>query len=222
MQVIRDQIGRESMEIKKHCIYILLTDTGTLFTKMIKWFTNAPYNHVSIVFDDELNEIYSFGRKKPRNPLRAGFIREDVYFGTYRYFENTRCLILKLEITEKEYQNIRKKIETFEMNKDMFSYNLLGLIGILLSYPINKNNSYFCSQFVAEVLQESGVHLWNLPPALVTPVDFFIHHRFEFVYEGKLYDYPFLDHKLLENAKKKNRIFELINPLKFIKKLTPL
>ena len=210
------------MKNKNNSIYILLTDTGTLFTKMIKWFTNAPYNHVSIVFDDELNEIYSFGRKNPRNPLRAGFIREDVNFGTYRYFEDTRCLILKLEVSDEEYKNIREKVESFEMNKDRFSYNLLGLIGILMSHPIHNNDSYFCSQFVAEVLQDSGVQLWNLPPALVTPVDFFIHRRFEFVYEGKLYDYPSLDRDLLENAKSENRMLEHINPLKLIKKLRPL
>lgn len=59
-------------------IYVLLTDTGTLFTKIIRCFTNAPYNHVSIVLDEELNEIYSFGRKNLRNPFFGGFIREDV------------------------------------------------------------------------------------------------------------------------------------------------
>lgn len=60
-------------------MYILLTDTGTLLSKLIKCFTNAPYNHVSIVFDKRLDEVYSFGRKEPRNPFIAGFIREDVY-----------------------------------------------------------------------------------------------------------------------------------------------
>lgn len=29
-------------------IYILLTDTGTLFTRLIKLYTKKPYNHASI------------------------------------------------------------------------------------------------------------------------------------------------------------------------------
>lgn len=181
------------MKEKIKSVYVLLTDTGTIFTKMIKWFTDAPYNHVSIVFDEELEEIYSFGRKYPKNPLKAGFIKEDIYFGTYRYFYNTRCLLLKIEVSSKQYDRIRNVISNFNNNKDIYSYNLLGLIGVAIGYPINQKNKFFCSQFVAEVFNKSGMYLWDLPPALVTPNDFFIHPRFEFVYEGSLYDYPLLD-----------------------------
>ena len=105
---------------KKKTIYVMLTDTGTLFTKIIKMFTNAPYNHVSLVFDENLEEIYSFGRKRPRNPLIAGFIREDVYNGTYRYFQNTRCLLLKRDVTEEEYSKIRHIVYTLKITKSCF------------------------------------------------------------------------------------------------------
>lgn len=209
------------MENDRRVVYILLTDTGTLFTKMIKRFTNAPYNHVSIVFDEKLDEIYSFGRKRPKNPLIAGFIKEDVYYGTYRYYYNTRCLLLKMDVTEVEYISIRGKIRMFENNKEIFSYNLFGLIGVLFRYPIAKRNAYFCSQFVAEVLKESGLNLWELPSALVTPNDFLIHPRFECVYEGKLYDYPLLDETILSSTNV-NRNFFHVKPLAVLKKLLPL
>lgn len=178
-------------------VYVLLTDTGTLFTNLIKWFTNAPYNHVSIVFDEELNEIYSFGRKYPRNPLIAGFIREDVYIGTYSYFSNTICQLLKIEISREEYIHIKKMIQSFTNNKDIYSYNLLGLVGVAIHHPINQRNKYFCSQFVSEVFENSGLDLWDLPSALVTPNEFLMHPRFESVYEGRLYDYPLLNKDFL-------------------------
>lgn len=178
-------------------VYVLLTDTGTLFTKVIKRFTNAPYNHVSIVFDSKLNEVYSFGRKYPRNPLIAGFIKEDVYFGTYRYFYNTRCLLLKIDVSSKEYIRIRNVIQSFNMNKDIYSYNLLGLIGVAVRHPVYQRNKYFCSQFVADVFEKSGLNLWDRPSALITPNDFKDHPRFQVVYEGKLYDYPLLDQVML-------------------------
>ena len=184
---------------KNKTVYVLLTDTGTLFTKIIKRFTNAPYNHVSIVLDEGLNEIYSFGRKYPKNPLIAGFIREDVYNGTYRYFYDTRCQLLKIDVSSKEYSCIRNIIQSFNNNKDIYSYSLLGLVGVAIRYPINQRNKYFCSQFVSEVLEKSGLNLWNLPSALVTPNDFLLHPRFELVYEGRLYDYPLLDEGFLSN-----------------------
>lgn len=178
-------------------VYILLTDTGTLLTKIIKWYTNAPYNHVSIVFDEELSEIYSFGRKYPKNPLIAGFIEENVYVGTYRYFNQTRCQLLKMNVSSKEYFRIIDAIQDFKDNKNVYSYNFLGLIGVAIRRPIHRKNKYFCSQFVAEVFKKSGLHIWDIPPALVTPNDFLIHPRFEIVYEGRLYDYPLLDKELL-------------------------
>lgn len=183
--------------VKEKTVYVLLTDTGTVFTKMIKFFTQAPYNHVSIAFDEKLEEVYSFGRKHPRNPLNAGFIKEDVYFGTYRRFDHTRCLLLKIEVSVSEYNQIRKIVQVFTMNPNLYSYSLLGLVGVAMNYPIHIENKYFCSQFVSEVLTRSGVNLWNLPPTLVTPHDFMIHPTFEAVYEGRLYDYPKLNHEQL-------------------------
>ncbi len=196
--------------MKSKAIYILLTDTGTWFTRMIKWFTNAPFNHVSLVFDDQLQEIYSFGRKRPRNPLFAGFVRENVYTGTYYYFQETRCLLLKYHVTEEELQKIRAVIQDFENDQEKFSYNLIGLLGILFDYPIANKNAYFCSQFVAEVLRRSGIHLWDTPPALVTPNDFFTHLDFEVIYSGRLYDYPLLDHTRIQQTDTEGNLLEKI------------
>ncbi len=188
------------MAEKNKTVYILLTDTGTVLTKVIQWYTNAPYNHVSICFDDRLDEIYSFGRKNPGNPLIAGFIKEDVYFGTYRYFDDTRCLLLKIEVSAGEYRRIRNVIESFYHNQERYSYNLLGLFGVAMQYPIHQKNKYFCSQFVAEVFEKSGLQLWRQPTALISPNDFLMHPQFELVYEGSLYHYPLLDHGLLSIA----------------------
>jgi hypothetical protein len=185
------------MDKDRKTVYVLLTDTGTLLTKIIKWYTNAPYNHVSIVLDEKLDEMYSFGRKYPKNPLIAGFIKEDVYNGFYRYFHNTRCLLLKMNISSNEYRRIRSVIQSFDHQKDRYSYNLLGLVGVAVQIPIHQRDKYFCSQFVAEVFAKSGLNLWNLPPTLVTPHDFYQHPRFEIVYEGRLYDYPLLDPVML-------------------------
>lgn len=52
-------------------IWIVLTGTGTWFSRMIQYFTKAPLNHASIAFDSELCEVYSFGRKKPTTRLTA-------------------------------------------------------------------------------------------------------------------------------------------------------
>ncbi len=173
-------------------VYVLLTDTGTRFTRVIKTFTKAPYNHASIALDPELTELYSFGRKHPTNPWRAGFIREDVREGTFRYFPNTRCALLRLRVSKRQRSAILSSIDAFGSRSDRLRYNLIGLIGVPLRIGIAPKDAYFCSQFVAELLRGAGRPLWSRPSALVTPNDFLRHPAFELVYEGYLSEYPLI------------------------------
>ncbi|MBH5319925.1 hypothetical protein I6N90_19175 [Paenibacillus sp. GSMTC-2017] len=192
-------------------IYVLLSDTGTLFSKLIKGFTAAPYNHASLVLDADMNEIYSFGRKQANNPLDAGFVREDVYEGTYSHFPNTRCLLLRYEVTPEERKALKAVIGRFDCNKEHYSYNLVGLVGVLLNRDLKIKNSYFCSQFVAEALREGGINVWDRPSSLVTPNDFLKNNKFKAVYEGYLYDYPKLDASRIHYANRYQTRTEALN-----------
>ncbi|WP_226674792.1 hypothetical protein [Rossellomorea aquimaris] len=170
-------------------IYILLTDTGTLFTKSIKKYTKAPYNHASISFDRELTELYSFGRKHPNNPINGGFVKEDIFQGTYSKYPHTTCVIYQLEVTDRNIEKMKRVLNVFKRSRNKFLYNILGVFGVSMNEPVEFSNSYFCSQFVAEILHRSGIKLWDKLPALITPEDFRKHQDFHLVYEGKLFDY---------------------------------
>ncbi|MGF7046778.1 hypothetical protein J2T13_001276 [Paenibacillus sp. DS2015] len=170
-------------------VFILLTNTGTIFTKIIQGYTKAPYNHASISFDRELSELYSFGRKHPNNPLNGGFVKEDIKTGTYSKYPNTTCVIYELQVSEREIEKMRRVLQVFIQKHQKYLYNILGVIGIALKEPVEFSNSYFCSQFVAEILERSGIKLWNKLPALVTPDDFRQSDRLHLIYEGKLGQY---------------------------------
>ncbi|PPQ46246.1 hypothetical protein C5G87_21755 [Paenibacillus peoriae] len=170
-------------------VFILLTNTGTFLTRVIKSYTRAPYNHASISFNRELSELYSFGRKTPNNPLDGGFVKEDIKTGTYSRFPNTTCVIYELQVTDREVEKMKRVLHVFIRSRQKYMYNLLGLIGIALKEPVEFSNSYFCSQFVAEILQRSGIKIWNKLPALVTPDDFRQSDRFHLIYEGNLSEY---------------------------------
>lgn len=193
--IIKDRVFQEDIKegsnmTAKTYVYILLTDTGTLFTKSIKKYTKAPYNHASIAFDPTLNEMYSFGRKNPSNPISGGFVKEDVYTGTYSKYPDTTCVIYKLEVSNRDVEKMRRVLNVFIKNQKKFLYNLFGVLGVSLNEPVEFSNSYFCSQFVAEILQRSGIKLWDKLPALITPDDFRKSDKLQLVYEGKLTEYP--------------------------------
>ncbi len=169
-------------------IYILLSNTGTLFTKTIKLYTKAPYNHTSLALNEDLRETYSFGRKNPINPFVAGFVRENET-GIYGYYKDTTCAIYKLEIDADIYEKIKMNIMLFERDKESYKYNLIGLLGVMANRPVKRKRAYFCSQFVYDVLEQNGVKLFDKPAELVTPKDFQYCKELKLIYQGRLLDY---------------------------------
>ncbi|WP_026582437.1 hypothetical protein [Bacillus sp. J33] len=167
-------------------IYILLTDTGTIFTRLIKLYTKKPYNHASISFDPQLREVYSFGRKTAANPFIGGFVKENI---RTNFFKNARCACLSYPVTNEQLQYLKDFIEKMESEKDLYSYNLLGLFAIIFNKPFTRDNAYFCSQFVAAVLQESGIVHFTKPLSLVTPHEFMEMKNFQVIYQGNLENY---------------------------------
>ena len=170
-------------------IYIMLTNTYSLPTRAIGFYTRAPYNHVSIALDEHLNEMYSFGRRRPNRPLPGGFVQEKQREGTFAYFKDTLCAIYRLEITEDEYMAIKAVIAEFQAEQEHYNFNIIGCAGLAAGLPIQRRYNYFCSQFVATVLERAGVKLVNKPPGLMRPSDFPTCNKLELVYEGKLADY---------------------------------
>ncbi len=166
-------------------IYILLTNTGSLFSTAIGFYTRQRFNHVSIALNDDFKAIYSFGRKHPKNPIVGGFVNE-IETQIYEHFESTSCIVLKKTVSAEEYARILESINKFENEKYIYSYNLIGFAGFIVNVPIKRNNAFFCSQFVGEVLKQGGVDFTSKPSELVKPSDFLQHAKFEQVYNGDL------------------------------------
>ncbi len=170
-------------------LFIVLTDTGSVLTRAIKFFTKAPYNHVSISLDPSFKTLYSFGRKKPRNPFMGGFVQESFNEGTYKRFEDTSCLVLKMDIDADIYDKLEENVGIFVENMDRYHYNFIGLFGAAIGKQISRRNGYYCSHFVAKVMEDADLKLWDTPSFLVTPEDFQHHDEFKVVYEGLMREF---------------------------------
>lgn len=170
----------------KKDIYILLTDTGTLLNRLIKLYTKAPFNHASISFDRELKEVYSFGRKKPWNPFIGGFVKENL---CWALFARAKCAVYSCSVDADTYDGIMEDVQSFCRDSSRYSYNLLGLFGVIFNKDFKRENTYFCSQFVAFVLQHNGIDPVGKPSAFTTPGDFEKSERLKLVYSGNLCEY---------------------------------
>ncbi|MFC4410408.1 hypothetical protein ACFOZY_08225 [Chungangia koreensis] len=168
-------------------IFIVLTDTGTLLTRMIRLYTKLPLNHVSIAFDDSLTEVYSFGRKRPHNPFIGGFVRED--FSSF-FFQHSACGIYRCKVSAEDYDRMLKRIRNIEEQKHKYRYNFIGLFGVMFNREIKRERAFFCSQFVATILNECEEEIVRCSPYLIQPQHFMVSEQLELVYAGDLANYP--------------------------------
>ncbi|WP_205601354.1 hypothetical protein [Virgibacillus sp. YIM 98842] len=173
--------------MEKKEIYFLFTDTGSLLAKAINRITGHPYNHVSIGFDEALQEVYSFGRKNEKNPFIGGFVKENI---NCDFLKNAVCEIYSCEVTAEECQSIIRKIKEIEAKSNHYRYNFIGLFGILLQIEINRKCALFCSQFVATVAADTGIFNFSKPACFVTPADIRSHKTLKLLYKGTLSNYP--------------------------------
>lgn len=184
---------------KPYYLYILLTDTGTLFTKTIKAYTGEPFNHASLAFDEQLREVYSFGRKQQSNPFFGGFVAEDMLSPLFLdEGGRTRCALYRLEVSQTAYARIRRRVAEFQRNSHEYSYNLLGLFALALGIRLQRSKAYFCSQFVAETLLAGDVCLSGKHPEFTSPADLVKPGKTTLLYIGPLRDYSPLASRLGE------------------------
>ncbi|KAF0817296.1 hypothetical protein KIS4809_3778 [Bacillus sp. ZZV12-4809] len=167
-------------------IYILLTDTGTLFTRLIKLYTKKSYNHASISLDPELKEVYSFGRKTAKNPFIGGFVQENT---RGELFSNSRCTVISCSVTDEQHSRLKALINKIESKKQDYNYNLLGLFAIMFNKQLSRKKAFFCSQFVATVLQGCEIVQLSKPPSLVMPHEFMELENVDVVFQGSMAEY---------------------------------
>jgi hypothetical protein len=170
-------------------VYLVFTDTKTSLGKLIKTLTKHPYSHVSLSFNRDLSEVYSFGRKNMNNPFGGGFVKEDM---SNQFFRKAKCAVFSFMVTAEEYNLMKAYVQEIEENQGMYKFNFFGLFGVLFERTIEREYAYFCSQFVAMVLKNGGRSIVQKPASLISPKDIYLSSELTFTYSGDLISYPFL------------------------------
>lgn len=168
-------------------IYIILTHTGTIPSKIIRSYTKAPFSHVSISLDRELNEMYSFGRLNPYNFIIAGFVHEGINFGTFKRFKEIETNIYSLEIEDEQYEKIKEIIYNMKKSDIKYKFNNMGLIAVAFHKKIQRKYKFYCAEFLKYLFEEAKIK--NNLPNIVRPEDFMKVDGMNLIYSGKLRNY---------------------------------
>lgn len=168
-------------------IYIVLTYSGTVLSKIVRIYTQKEFSHVSIALDENLKRMYSFGRLNPYSPFLAGFVQESPKFGTFKRFRKTMAKIYSLEVDERQYEKIIKIITKINLDRKNYKFNIVGLFAVALNMKIKRERSFYCAEFVKYVFDNSNLQLKL--PEIIKPTDFENVNGICEVYEGMLSEY---------------------------------
>lgn len=167
-------------------IYIILTQSTSIPSRLIRFFTGEPYTHVSIAFDEDIRAMYSFARKYAPLPLPAGLVEEHINTGFYRNQGNIPCRVLAVQVTKQEYYTLKTAVYDMLCRSNEYHYSILGLLLCKLHIPLEIPGHFFCSQFVAHLLADHDIVELPKPPALMHPADFLAVDALSCLFNGKL------------------------------------
>lgn len=140
--------------INKNPVYIVLTRGHSALSGVIMKSTGDSWSHSTIAFNPELDPCYSFGTKDvSTNRNQLGFIqtnpRSNLWFSEKNAVPYS---IYVCFVSDEALRKMRARLDDFTKNPNKYKYSFAGLLRVFLKLKSRKNNKWFCSMFVAEIL----------------------------------------------------------------------
>lgn len=154
--------------MEQKSLYIVLTRTKTLVSKLIHYMTGDMYTHASISLDKNLCAMYSFGRKRRYNPLIGSFCQENLYEGVFADCKVLPYAIIQVQVTQKQYGKANSLIQTYIKNTEQYRYNYAGLLFAWIGKAYKCSHRFYCSEFVYDLLRQCQI-ICEDPPASIRP-----------------------------------------------------
>ena len=167
---------------KYYPVFIFLSYTGTNMAKLIKSFTHDPYAHSSISFDTELDHMVSFNRD--------GMVEENIKNGIWKTNANSIKYSLYMYLaTAEEYDAMRNFVNELLDKRNKLKYNLLGLTNFIFGRGSEREDRFFCSEFVSSVISAGNKNIIKTKPFMTSPYMLAKNKNFKFIKKGVLKNY---------------------------------
>ena len=144
--------------MKEEKVTLLFTTYHNFISYLLLYLFGHNYSHVSMSLESDGEYFYSFNKK--------GFRKE--YPKRHKRRRKNKSFSIQFKITKEEYDILKHKIESCEKKGKNLKYSSFGVFLCLFHISHHFENSYFCSRFVAESLQEMGFDL-KKDPSLYLP-----------------------------------------------------
>ncbi|MCM1532565.1 MAG: GNAT family N-acetyltransferase [Ruminococcus flavefaciens] len=171
-----DRIDESSSDEKTPSpVFVVLINGNSPISAAIRGLTHSEFTHASISFDSSLTKMYSFAGKDLENKIEAligGFKLENIKSEFYTK-NKIPYAVYVVPSTKGAVKRMQKRLEYFIKNETKFRFDYLGLIKNFFKIPDNPENTWFCSRFVADILNAGSPDKKLIDqPSLYRPEDF--------------------------------------------------
>lgn len=183
----------EAATQKLYPVYVLLSHrSASTLSNVIKALTHSQFSHAALSFDPKLTHMYSFGRNSP-NSSKGSFRLESIKKDAYTMGEVPYSLYV-VPCTAEQCKLIKKRLKYFAANKSNFTFDMAGLVKNGLGIESEPDDKWFCSRFVADVLNAGAPNgtKYVEHPSLMDPDDFRHTNFAQYVCGGLISDYDYL------------------------------
>lgn len=170
-------------------IYVVISRTGTFLSKIIKRLTGDRYTHAALSFDGDLNIMYSFGRKFAYFPFYGAFVKESANFGTMKRFPYADIAVIELTLDDQKYEDVKNYITNMYANRKKYGYNYKGLFLAKRGIVVRRENRFYCSEFVKDILERFEIISDGELTDAVRPAEMLNIKCGKVVYRGKLCEF---------------------------------
>lgn len=113
---------------------------------LLYYINGRRFTHVSIGLEESENVFFSFNYK--------GFCIETTEKHHCRGVR--KSLIYEIEVVDNIYTEIKQRIFVLQNHQADYRYTRFGGLCVILEIPFHWKNHYICSQFVTELLKDTG------------------------------------------------------------------
>ena len=172
-------------------VYVLLSRTGTLTSRVVNTFAKGKYAHASLALTPETDKFYSYARRRLYNFLIGGIFNENTKEFVFGRFPESRCALFELDVTDEGHEAIKAYVEWLMDNYDDATYNFLGVIPQRMGIVWDRGKKFTCTQFVAVSLSKAPEIELPKDPYIMLPCDFMNVKGIRKIYEGPVKDCNF-------------------------------
>ena len=124
-------------------VYILLTKTDTVTSRIVHTFTRGTYTHAALALTPETDKFYSYARRRLYNFLIGGVINENVNTFVYARFPDSNCALFELDVSDEDYERIKGLL--------LFDGNRAKVLSIFYEMVHKLSSSYIPSELLPAI-----------------------------------------------------------------------